>query len=122
MVAFVVGEVFVVAFKHSEVGWEFLWLIGVFAKKDSVLVFFEEAICHARLASEFGDDRGDADMHVWDLVEDFAEFAEIVSEPAHVSGDEISVRVFFEYVLLLCDDLFPRRGIVGSTFSSGMRL
>ena len=85
-------------------------------------MLLEKPVGHPWLASELGDDGSDAHMHIGNLVKDVAQSPEIIGHPAHVGGNEVGVRMLFEHIVLLLDNLLPGCRIRIRTFATRMRL
>ncbi len=85
-------------------------------------MFLEKPVGHAWLAPELGNDGSDADMHIGNLLQNVAESAQVIGHPAHMSRYEIRVRVLFEHIVLLLDDMLPGGWIRIRTFATWMGL
>ena len=75
-----------------------------------------------RLPTQFCDYSGDTNVHIGHLIQQFAQFPQIVRVPTHVGIDKFRFWMPFEYVVLFLYDLFPGCRIGIGPFSSGVGL
>lgn len=79
--AFAIREIFIGGLQYPEVAAVFFGMVGVFAKEDAVLVFFEETIGHSGLAPQFSDDGSEFLIHVEELIHEAVEAGQVVGKP-----------------------------------------